>query len=103
MNGKKLRQKKRGGVSLLSGVEVSELRLWWTAVRLGLSNSVRFLSSLPLGSGRGSSTPALFIDVFRSSESTGLRPYPRRLLELSFLSPIRSSDLRLPSSGTFTA
>ena len=82
-------------------VEVLELRTGGLQILLGLSNSVRFLSTLPLGSGRGSSTPALFLDVFRSSDSTGLRPFPRRFPELALLSPIGSSGSRLPNSGLF--
>jgi hypothetical protein len=72
-------------------------------VKVLLSNSVRFLGSLLPGPGRGTSTPALFIDVFRSSDSTGLRPYPRRFPELAFFPPFDSSGLRLSSSGSVAA
>ena len=96
-------KKKRGGVSLLSRVEVSELRLWWTADPPRPFQFCPDLSSLPLGSGRGTSTPALFIDVFRPYESTGLRPFPRRLPELALLSPVGPSGLRLPSPGSSAA
>lgn len=70
--------KKREEAFASSPVEVSELRLWGLQIRLGLSNFVRFLVSLPQGSGRGSSTPAFFIDAFRPRDSTSLRLLRRR-------------------------
>jgi hypothetical protein len=96
-------KKKRGGLRLLSRVEVSELRLWWTADPprpFQLRPVPRFSAS---GSGRGTSTPALFLDVFRSSDSTGLRPFRRRLPELALLLPVGSSGLRLPNTGPSAA
>ena len=82
-------KKKRGGLSLLSGVEVSELRYGGLQILRGLSNSVRCLSSLSLGSSRGTSTPALFIDVFRPYGSADLRLLSRRLPKLALRPPWR--------------
>ncbi len=56
-----------------------------------------------LGSGRGTSTPAFFIDVFRPSDSAGLRPLSRRFPELALLSPFGSSGLRLPNARSSAA
>ena len=59
--------------------------------------------SLLPGSGRGTSTPALFIDVFRPSDSTGLRPYPRQFPEFALIPLLGSSGLRLPNTGSSAA
>jgi hypothetical protein len=57
-------------------VEVSELRLRKTADLPRPSQLRSVLSALPLGSDRGPSTPALFIDVFRPSRLCRLAPAP---------------------------
>ena len=96
-------KKKRGGISLLSRVEVSELRLWWTADPPRPFQLYPVPQFSALGPGRGTSTPALFLDVFWPSDSAGLRPLSRRFPELALLSPLGSSGLRLPNSGPSAA
>jgi hypothetical protein len=90
-------KKKRGGVSLLSGVGHWNSAYERLQIFLGLPNFVRFLRALRLVPGRGSSTPALFIDVFRPSNFPGLGPFRCRLPELSLLSPGGFSGSHLPT------
>ena len=82
-------KKKRGGVSLLSRVEVSELRLWWTADPPRPFQFYPVPQFSALGPGCGTSTPALFLDVFWPSDSAGLRPLSRRFPELALLITFR--------------
>jgi hypothetical protein len=112
-------QKKRGGLRLLSSVEVSELRLWWTAVPPRPSQlrpdpqlsapglrSRAFYSRLSLSTSFGPPTPpahASFVVGFpglrpfrlpvlpaRAFRSVGLRQ-PKLLTDLSIF-PSRSSS-----------
>ncbi len=86
-------KKKRGGLRLLSRVEVSELRLQKTAdpPRPFQLRPVPQISAL--GSGRGTSTPALFIDVFRPSGFACSRLHCRRFPRLAPFPPLGSFRL----------
>ena len=72
-------------MSLLSVVGYWNSAYGRLQILLGLSNFIRFLSTLRLGPSRGSPTSALFIDVFRPSS------YPR-------LSPVFAASFRSLSS-----
>jgi hypothetical protein len=84
-------------VSLLSVVGHWNSAYERLQIFLGLPNSVRLLRTLHLDSGRGPSTSALFIDVFRPSSFPGLRPFRCRLPELSLFPPDGPSGSRLPT------
>jgi hypothetical protein len=84
-------------VSLLSVVGHWNSAYERLQISLGLPNFVQFLRTLRLDPGRGPSTSALFIDVFRPSSFPGLRPLRCQLPELSLLSPGGPSGSRLPT------
>jgi hypothetical protein len=91
-------------VSLLSVVGYWNSAYEGLQILQGLPNSVRFLRTLRLDPGRGPSTSALFIDVFRPSSFPGLRPFRCQCPEPALLPPGGPGPTRaFPNPGSSAA
>ena len=90
-------------MSLLSGVGYWNSAYEGLQILQGLPNFVRFLRTLRLEPGRGPTTSAFFIDVFRPSSFPGLSPFRCQLPEPELLRPGGSSGCRLPDPGSSAA